>query len=73
VDAPLDETNVGRFAKLIDEMSASTQFIVITHSKRTMQQADVIYGVTMQEPGVSKIVSVNLEGRGRAAERRAVA
>ena len=76
VDAPLDETNVGRFAKLIDEMSATTQFVVITHSKRTMQQADVIYGVTMQEPGVSKIVSVNLskDNRSRNAEdRRAVA
>ena len=60
VDAPLDETNVGRFAKLIAEMSATTQFVVITHSKRTMSQADLIYGVTMQEPGVSKIVSVNL-------------
>jgi chromosome segregation protein len=76
VDAPLDETNVGRFAKLIAEMSATTQFVVITHSKRTMQQADVIYGVTMQEPGVSKIVSVNLskDNRSRdAQERRAVA
>jgi chromosome segregation protein len=77
VDAPLDETNVGRFAKLIAEMSATTQFVVITHSKRTMQQADVIYGVTMQEPGVSKVVSVNLAGRnsGRESERerRAVA
>jgi chromosome segregation protein len=60
VDAPLDETNVGRFAKMIADMSATTQFIAITHNKRTMQQADVIYGVTMQEPGVSKIVSVNL-------------
>ena len=60
VDAPLDETNVGRYAKLISEMSENTQFIAITHSRRTMQQADVIYGVTMQEPGVSKIVSVNL-------------
>ena len=77
VDAPLDETNVGRFAKLIAGMAATTQFLVITHSKRTMQQADVIYGVTMQEPGVSKIVSVNLAGRrdGREGEqeRRAVA
>jgi chromosome segregation protein len=78
VDAPLDETNVGRFAKLIAEMSASTQFLVITHSKRTMAQADVIYGVTMQEPGVSKIVSVNLAGRSgnrgeSERERRAVA
>jgi chromosome segregation protein len=73
VDAPLDETNVGRFAKLIHEMSATTQFVVITHSKRTMAQADVIYGVTMQEPGVSKIVSVNLNRRDSADNRRAVA
>jgi chromosome segregation protein len=71
VDAPLDETNVGRFAKLIAEMAQTTQFIVITHSKRTMEQADVIYGVTMQEPGVSKIVSVNLaKGRTATEERR---
>jgi len=74
VDAPLDETNVGRFARLIHEMSTSTQFVVITHSKRTMAQADVIYGVTMQEPGVSKIVSVNLGGRRESTDsRRAVA
>jgi chromosome segregation protein len=73
VDAPLDETNVGRFAKLLHEMSASTQFVVITHSKRTMAQADVIYGVTMQEPGVSKIVSVNLNRRDSTDNRRAVA
>jgi chromosome segregation protein len=73
VDAPLDETNVGRFAKLIHEMSASTQFVVITHSKRTMAQADVIYGVTMQEPGISKIVSVNLNRRDSTDNRRAVA
>ena len=74
VDAPLDETNVGRFAKLIAEMSATTQFVVITHSKRTMSQADVIYGVTMQEPGVSKIVSVALgKGNRNEQDRRAVA
>ena len=73
VDAPLDETNVGRFAKLIHDMSATTQFVVITHSKRTMAQADVIYGVTMQEPGVSKIVSVNLNRRDAQENRRAVA
>src|SRR3979490_3089420 len=60
VDAPLDESNVGRFTELVKEMAVQTQFIIITHSKRTMAQADVIYGVTMQEPGVSKIVSVNL-------------
>jgi chromosome segregation protein len=69
VDAPLDETNVGRFARLIHEMSKDTQFVVITHHKRTMTEADVIYGVTMQEPGVSKIVSVNLN----KAETRRVA
>jgi chromosome segregation protein len=58
VDAPLDEANVGRFAELVREMSAHTQFILITHSKRTMSAAPVMYGVTMQEPGVSKVVSV---------------
>jgi chromosome segregation protein len=58
VDAPLDETNVGRFADMIKEMSSTTQFILITHNKRTMQAAPVMYGVTMQEQGVSKVVSV---------------
>ncbi|HUS19801.1 MAG TPA: chromosome segregation protein SMC [Terriglobales bacterium] len=58
VDAPLDEANVGRFAEMVKEMSVQTQFILITHSKRTMQAAPVMYGVTMQEPGVSKVVSV---------------
>ncbi len=58
VDAPLDETNVGRFTELIKEMSIKTQFVVITHSKKTMSAAPVLYGVTMQEPGVSKLVSV---------------
>ena len=59
VDAPLDDSNVGRFADLVREMSAQTQFILITHSKRTMAAAPVMYGVTMQEPGVSKVISVN--------------
>ncbi len=58
VDAPLDEANIGRFTELIREMSSQTQFIIITHSKRTMGMAPVLYGVTMQEPGVSKLVSV---------------
>ena len=71
VDAPLDETNVGRYAKMIADMSATTQFIAITHNKRTMAQADVIYGVTMQEPGVSKIVSVNLGQTNRSRQSKA--
>ncbi len=58
VDAPLDDTNVGRFNELVRDMGDKTQFIVITHSKRTMSSASVMYGVTMQEPGVSKVVSV---------------
>lgn len=70
VDAPLDETNVGRFANLLSEVATNTQVIIITHTKRTMEQADVMYGVTMQEPGVSKIVSVSLGGRSRGREAR---
>ena len=58
VDAPLDEPNILRLTKLLKEMSDQTQFIVITHAKRTMEAAQVLYGVTMQEPGVSKLVSV---------------
>ncbi|MGA3127903.1 MAG: chromosome segregation protein SMC [Candidatus Korobacteraceae bacterium] len=58
VDAPLDEANVARFGELMREMSMETQFIIITHSKKTMSMAPVLYGVTMQEPGVSRIVSV---------------
>jgi chromosome segregation protein len=58
VDAPLDEANIGRFTKLVEEMSGQTQFIIITHSKKTMGIAPTMYGVTMQEPGVSKLVSV---------------
>ena len=73
VDAPLDDTNVGRFARLIADMAQTTQFVVITHSKRTMEQADVMYGVTMQEPGVSKIVSVSLGGRSVGRESSAAA
>jgi chromosome segregation protein len=58
VDAPLDESNIARFTELVREMSVQTQFILITHSKKTMSIAPVLYGVTMQEPGVSKLVSV---------------
>ena len=60
VDAPLDDANVGRFTRLLDEFKSGTQFLVITHNPRTMQAADAVYGVTMQEPGVSTIVGVRL-------------
>ena len=66
VDAPLDDANVVRFIRLLSEFKDETQFIVITHNPRTMQVADAVYGVTMQEPGVSTIVGVRL---GEAAER----
>jgi chromosome segregation protein len=63
VDAPLDETNVGRLADMLRGMAAETQFVLVTHSKRMMVAADMIYGVTMQEPGVSKVVSVRIGDR----------
>jgi chromosome segregation protein len=61
VDAPLDEANVGRFTDKVVQMSEDTQFIVITHNKRTMETARALYGVTMEEVGVSKLVSVKFE------------
>jgi chromosome segregation protein len=61
VDAPLDEANIDRFTKLLRDMTEETQFIAITHNKRTMETADVMYGVTMEEPGCSKIVSVRFD------------
>ncbi len=61
VDAPLDEPNIQRLTRLIKDMSTDTQFIVITHAKRTMEAAEALYGVTMQEPGVSKLVSVKFD------------
>ena len=75
MDAPLDEANVGRFTRLIGEMSAQTQFIVVTHNRKTMETGSVLYGVTMQEPGVSKIVSVRWEGEevASALKQRAAA
>jgi chromosome segregation protein len=60
VDAPLDEANVGRYNDIVREMTDRSQFIVITHNKRTMEIADQLYGITMEEPGCSKLVSVNL-------------
>src|SRR6204780_661002 len=61
VDAPLDEANVGRFNKMLADMCGQTQFIVVTHNRKTMEMGSVMYGVTMQEPGVSKLVSVKWE------------
>ena len=60
VDAPLDDANVVRFTNLIKQMSEQTQFIVITHNKHTMQSANALYGITMEEAGVSQVVSVKL-------------
>ncbi|MBI2986669.1 MAG: chromosome segregation protein SMC [Deltaproteobacteria bacterium] len=60
VDAPLDDANLDRFNEIVKEMSQTSQFILITHNKRTMQAAEVLYGITMSEPGVSKVVSVRM-------------
>ena len=73
VDAPLDEPNIQRLTRLIKEMSHDTQFIVITHAKRTMEAAQALYGVTMQEPGVSKLVSVKFDPLPAAAPAGATA
>jgi chromosome segregation protein len=61
VDAPLDEPNIQRLLRLLKQMSQQTQFILITHAKTTMAAAESLYGVTMQEPGVSRLVSVRLQ------------
>jgi len=58
IDAPLDDANIDRFTRILDDFSKNTQFIVVTHNKRTMEAANTLYGVTMQEEGVSKLVSV---------------
>src|SRR4029077_3704503 len=60
VDAPLDEANIGRFNQVVREMAASSQFMLITHNRRTMEGADTLYGVTMEQAGISKVVSVRL-------------
>jgi chromosome segregation protein len=61
VDAPLDDANVERFSDLVNAMTEHTQFVLVTHNRRTMARADLLYGVTMEEPGVSKVVSVRVE------------
>jgi chromosome segregation protein len=73
VDAPLDEANVGRFNKMLTDMSGQTQFIVVTHNRKTMEMGSVLYGVTMQEPGVSTLVSVKWEEAEQAATKDATA
>jgi chromosome segregation protein len=63
VDAPLDDANIDRYLKIIRKFSENTQFMMITHNKKTMEAADTLYGVTMEEPAVSKVVSVQLSGK----------
>jgi len=65
VDAALDEANNQRFNRLVGEFVSASQFIVITHSKRTMSMSNVLYGLTMQEPGVSKRIAVRFDGAGK--------
>jgi chromosome segregation protein len=60
IDAPLDDANIGRFVEMLRSMQQHTQFIIITHNRKTMEIADRLYGVTMEEPGVSKLISVQL-------------
>jgi chromosome segregation protein len=73
VDAPLDEANVGRFNQVVREMTDRSQFIIITHNRRTMEIADRLCGITMEEPGVSKLVAVNLRGGSARIGRAEVA
>ena len=61
LDAPLDDANVQRFCAMLRDFAAGTQFMVITHNKRTMEIADRLYGVTMEKPGISKVVSVKFD------------
>jgi chromosome segregation protein len=68
VDAALDDANVGRFTDMVKEFSKNTQFIIITHNKRTMEMADVLYGVTMEESGVSKLVSLRMSDGGKVSQ-----
>ncbi len=73
IDAALDAANTDRFANLLREFAQHSQFIIITHNPRTMEKVDVLHGVTMQEPGVSKLISVELEQAQKEAQQRATA
>ncbi|MBN2722445.1 MAG: chromosome segregation protein SMC [Deltaproteobacteria bacterium] len=70
VDAPLDDSNVEKYNDLLREMSKNTQFIVITHNRRTMEGCDVLFGVTMDEPGISKVLKLNISEAGKLAAQR---
>lgn len=69
MDAPLDESNIMRFVKILDRFVGQSQFVVITHNKRTISRADVLYGVTMEEHGVSKLVGVRFARREDSSNR----
>src|SRR5256714_9766569 len=73
LDAPLDESNINRFIRVLQRFLAHSQFVIITHNKRTIGMADVLYGVTMQEHGVSKIVSVKFHKADEAVTNRSEA
>ena len=68
VEAALDEANSRRFGKILQELSASTQFVAITHNRETMRQASLLYGVTMSEDGISKLLSVRLDQVGQGGK-----
>ena len=70
MDAPLDESNISRFIKILDRFVQQSQFVVISHNKRTIARADALYGVTMEEHGVSKLVGVKFRARSEAHEGR---
>ena len=62
VDAPLDEVNIDRFSRLLEKLKNDSQIIMVTHSRRAMEITDRLYGVTMEQPGISKLISVNIGG-----------
>jgi chromosome segregation protein len=70
LDAPLDESNIGRFLKMLDKFIEKSQFVIVTHNKRTMRRADVMYGVTMEEFGVSKPIGMKMSGDNSESRRR---